>query len=159
MAQQKKLDEDYIREKIRIENQKNAEVNASISSGGFANIISRVFTISNFGIYNSDCPRPGGTILMNPKYIDGSSPLTPHIVYLIETDRNIVYNLSNGASMRINNNTKYTMCLLSGGGVYTVSKEDFESAVASKELNFKTTKLGEEITDLYSLKKAIGIGS
>lgn len=159
MAQQKKLDEEYIREKIRIENQKNAEVNASISSGGFANIISRVFTISNFGIYNSDCPRPFGTILMNPQYVDGSSALTPHTVYLIETDRNIVYNLSNGASMRINNNTKYTMCLLSGRGVYTVSKEDFESAVASKELKFKTTKLGEEITDLYSLKKAIGIGS
>ncbi|MBK7817355.1 MAG: cell envelope integrity protein TolA [Sphingobacteriaceae bacterium] len=159
MAQQKKLDEEYIREKIRIENQKNAEVNASISSGGFANIISRVFTISNFGIYNSDCPRPGGTLLMNPQYVDGSTPLSPHTVYLIETERNIVYNLSNGASMRINNNTKYTMCLLSGRGVYTVSKDDFESAVASKELKFKTTKLGEEITDLYSLKKAIGIGS
>lgn len=158
MAQKKKMEEEYLRERNRLEKEKTDALNRDISKGGFIGVITRVFNISNFGIYNSDCAQVDGPIVLNPIYSNNGESLTPYTVYLIETRRNIVYNIDAGGIIKVNKGTEYTMCLIAGRDVYTVSKDDFASAVASKEYNFKTTKLDSQISDLYELKKAMGIG-
>lgn len=157
VAEKKKLEEEYIREKARIEKQKTDELNKDISKGGFIGVITRVFNISNFGIYNSDCAQIPGPVVMNPIYSHEGKTLSPYTVYLIEANRNLVFNLAEGSSIKFNKGTAYTMCLIAGRDVYVVSKEEFASAVESKELTFKTRKLDSEISDLYELKKAMGI--
>lgn len=159
VAQKKKMEEEYLREKIRIEKEKTDELNKDISKGGFVGVISRVFSISNFGIYNSDCARLPGPMVMNPIYSHEGKTLSPYTVYLIETNRNMVFNLAEGSSIKFDKGTAYTLCVLAGRDVYVVSKEDFATAVESKELTFHTKKLDSQISDLYELKKAMGLGS
>lgn len=164
MAQQKKLQDDYIREKIKIQQEATAGINSQIKSGSFASVISRVFNISNFGVYNSDCPQsmPSGQII-NPVFVlNGESvPLQPHMMYLVETNRNIVFSFGkdNLKKIAIDPRIQYSACILSGPNVYTISKEEFQKVILANGNSFNVQKLGSDITDLFELKKAMGIGS
>ncbi len=163
MAQQKKIQEEYLREKIRIQKQAEQVVNTQIKSGGVVTAITRVFNISNFGIFNSDCPHvvPSTAEIIEPMFVlqGGKEEITPTTIYLVEIDRNMVYTYGAGTKMKVDLQRPYSLCIVEGPNVYVINKDDFAKAVAAKNNNFFVTKLGAEITDVFELKKAIGIGS
>ncbi len=162
LAQQKKLQDEYVREKVRIQQQMTSSINSQIKSGGISAAVSRVFTVLSFGFYNSDIGRP----LPNDKTIEpifvqnGAEKIEPYLIYLVETNRNMVITYSGSSSIKINiqPGLPYTMCIVSGKSVYTVSKEEFTKVANGTGTTFNVTKLGDEITDIYELKKAMGIG-
>lgn len=161
MAQQKKIQEEYLREKIRIQKQAEQAVNTQIKSGGVVTAITRVFNISNFGIFNSDCPHvvPSTAEIVEPMFVlqGGKEEITPTTIYLVEIDRNMVYTYGAGTKMKVDVQRPYSLCIVEGTNVYVINKDDFAKAVAAKNNNFFVTKLGAEITDVFELKKAIGI--
>lgn len=164
IAQQKKLEAELIRERARLQQQEANALNNRISSGGIAGVISRVFNVSNFGIYNSDCaqPMPQGQVI-NPIFVlnDDSKPIFPGMMYLIETNRNIVFNFTPDKikNISIDPFTQYSACLISGSNVYVISKEEFAKVVNEKGNKFTVQKLSSDITDLFELKKAMGLPS
>jgi hypothetical protein len=160
MAQQAKLKEEYLKEQLRIQKQQEATLNNQIKSGSVAGTISRVFAVSRFGIFNSDCPysKPQGKDIQPMFVLEGSKEaVTPHTIYLVQVGRNMVYNYSGTQNIKVDPFTPYTMCILVGPNVYTVNKEEFARALGSGDNKFSVTKLNTESTDLYELKKAIGI--
>ena len=164
LAQQKKLEAELIRERVRLQQQEANALNNRISSGGIAGVISRVFSVSNFGIYNSDCaqPMPQGQVI-NPIFVlnDESKPIFPGMMYLIETNRNIVFNFTPDRikNISIDPFTQYSACLISGSNVYVISKEEFAKVINEKGNKFTVQKLNSDISDLFELKKAMGLPS
>jgi hypothetical protein len=164
LAQQKKLEAELIRERARLQQQEANALNNRISSGGIAGVISRVFSVSNFGIYNSDCaqPMPKGQVI-NPIFVlnDDSKPIFPGMMYLIETNRNIVFNFTPDKikNISIDPFTSYSACLISGSNVYVISKEEFAKVINEKGNKFTVQKLNSDISDLFELKKAMGLPS
>jgi hypothetical protein len=161
MAQQKKIQEEYVREKIRIQKQAETAINTQIKSGGVVAAVSRVFSISNFGIFNSDhpCVIPNTSETFTPMFVHegGKEEIIGTTIYLVEINRNLVSTYGSSPVLKVNTQAPYSMCILVGSNVYIVSKEEFARAIAAKANMFKVTKLGAEITDVYELKKAIGI--
>lgn len=164
LAQQKKLEAELIRERVRLQQQEATALNSRISSGGISGVISRVFNVSNFGIYNSDCaqPMPQGQVI-NPIFVlnDDSKPIFPGMMYLIETNRNIVFNFTPDKikNISIDPFTQYSACLISGSNVYVISKEEFAKVINEKGNKFTVQKLSSDISDLFELKKAMGLPS
>ncbi len=161
LAQQQKIQEEYIKQKVRLQKEAELVITTQIKSGGVIPAITRVFNISNFGIFNSDhpCPRPNTSEEIQPMFVSNGAKeeIMPNTIYLIETNRNIVYTFTGASKMMIDSKIPYSMCILVGPNVYVVSKEEFARAVLKKDNNFNVTRLGSEVTDVYELKKAIGI--
>jgi len=161
MAQQQKIQEEYIKQKARLQKEAELAVTTQIKAGGVVPAITRVFSISNFGIFNSDhpCNLPSTSEEIQPMFVSNGAKeeIQPNTIYLIETNRNIVFTYGNGSRMKIDSKVPYSMCILVGPNVYIISKEEFSRAVSSKDNNFNVTKLGSEITDVYELKKAMGL--
>lgn len=164
LEQQKKLQEEFIREKIKVQQQMTTTLNTQIKGGGAAGVISRVFNISNFGVFNSDCaqPFPSGQ-LVNPIFVlnTDNKPILPTTMYLIEKGRNIVFTYMQAGINKVSVDPKlaYSACLVSGSNVYIISQEEFSKVIMASGNSFVVTKLGSDVTDIYELKKAMGITS
>jgi hypothetical protein len=119
--------------------------------------VSRVFSLSNFGIFNSDCPNslPKGASI-NPIYVTNDKPIIPNTIYLICHNKNLVYNLQYG-TLKFNPKDAYSLCIISNGKMYLCNKETFSSIASSKENKIPLIELSNEVNDAIDLRKAIGI--
>jgi len=155
---EKKLSAELLREQIRIRREMEAQMANEMKNSSASQNVSRVFTVNNFGIYNSDCPRsmPHGPVI-EPRYASNSVPLDPGTVFLIENGRNIVYNMSsNPYRFMYSQRSKYTLCVVAGGNVYYCNSNAFNEAVKGTKIKFELTLLpdGSEMADF---KKALEI--
>lgn len=162
LAQQKNMQEAMLREKLRVQKLQEASLNAQMQSGNVGVVLSRVFKISNFGIYNSDCAQPiPSSRQFSPIFVLDSKerPLMPEVLYLVETNRNIVFSYSQAglSSMSIDPSVSYSACFLIGSKVYIVSKEEFAKVINANQNTFSVQKLDGETNDLFELKKLLGL--
>ena len=158
VAEQKKLNEEFIKEKIRWQREQQARQLSAVSQDFTSQaIVIRVFNISNFGIFNSDCPNslPSGASI-DPVYVNNENKITPSTIYLICHNKNLVYNLQYG-KLKFNPKDSYSLCLISNGKMYLCNKETFASIVNSKEKKIPLSELSNDINDASDLKRALGI--
>ncbi len=85
----------------------------------------------------------------------------PEVVYLVETNRNIVFNYNQAglANVSIDPSVNYSACLLVGGKTYIVSKEEFSRVIGSNQHKFTVQKLDDNKSDLFELRKLLGLSS
>jgi hypothetical protein len=156
--EQKKLSADLLREQLRIRKEmetqqadwsKNAAVEASVI---------RVFSVNNFGIYNSDCARsmPHGPVI-EPHYSSNSIPLDPSAVYLVDAGKNIVYNMS-AVPYRFmySERSRYSLCIVAGGNFYVCTKDQFSEAVKNPKVKFELKQLSAD-AEMSDFKNALEI--
>ena len=158
VAEQRRLDEEFIKEKIRLQREQQArQLKSSTQDATSQAIVVRVFNISNFGIFNSDCPNslPSGASI-EPIYVSNKNQIIPSTIYLICHNKNLVYNLLYG-KLKFNPKDSYSLCLISNGKMYLCSKETFASIVKSKENKIQLSELSDDIDNASDLKRAIGI--
>jgi hypothetical protein len=157
LAEQKRLSEEYIKEKIRWQREQQSQLNNAMQDFTSQAIVTRVFSVSNFGIFNSDCPNslPQGASI-NPIYLTNNKPIIPNTIYLICHNKNLVYNLQYG-TLKFNPKDAYSLCVISNGKMYLCNKEIFFSIASSKENKIPLTELSNEVNDAIDLRKAIGI--
>jgi hypothetical protein len=157
LAEQKRLGEEYIKEKIRWQREQQSQLNNAMQDFTSQAIVNRMFNISNFGIFNSDCPNslPKGASI-NPIYVTNDKPIIPNTVYLICHNKNLVYNLQYG-TLKFNPKDAYSLCIISNGKMYLCNKETFTAIASSKENKIPLTELSNEVNDAIDLRKAIGI--
>lgn len=163
MEEQKKLEAELLKERIRIRQQMEQQLANQFNSLGSQDRVMRIFQVSSFGICNSDCPRsmPQGASLQ-PIYAsaDKGSPVTPTAVFLIEHGRNIVYKLYNGAanSLSYDPAKDYSLCVVAvDGSMHLCSKESFKAIAASGTNKVPVTSLPEGTDNVADFKKALGI--
>lgn len=160
IAQQKKLNDDLIKERIKIRQEQERELANQFNSIGNNQKVVRVFQVSNFGIYNSDCPNtlPIGEVLHPIYIVNGNTPLlNVSNTYLICKDKNLVYNLNPKEPLHFNPNEKYSMCIISNGKTYLCNAETFSKNTSNKQNKINLSELSSEIDNVYDFKKALGI--
>lgn len=160
LAEQKKLNEELVRERIKLRKEEDKQYAEQFSTMGKQERIMRTFRVSNFACFNSDYPTsmPEGASL-NPTYVinKGASFITPTNTFLICHTKNIVYNFNGHEAMTYNPHENYSLCVLANGKMYTCSKELFASVVKEKQQKFPLLELPADINDAVDFKKALGI--
>lgn len=160
IAQQKKLNDDLVKERIKIRQEQEKELANQFNSIGNNQKVVRIFQISNFGIYNSDCPNslPIGETL-NPIYlVNQNTPLlNVTSTYLICNNRNLVYNLNPKEPLRFNPNERYSLCIIANGKTYLCNAETFSKNTSNKQSKINLSELSSEIDNVFDFKKALGI--
>jgi hypothetical protein len=158
VEEQKKLSAELLKEQIRIRREMEAQVANHVNDFKAQQTVTRVFSVSNFGIYNSDCPRsmPHGPFI-EPRYASNSVPLDPSAVYLVDAGSNIVFNMSsNPYRFMYSDKRQYSLCIVAGGNIYVCNKDEFTEAVKDGKAKFNLTQLSAE-ADMGEFKKAIAI--
>ena len=160
LAEQKKLNEELVRERIKIRHGQDKQFAEQFSTMGNQQRIIRTFQVSNFGIYNSDCPNsmPKGASV-NPIYVinNGASFITPTTTYLVCHTKNIVYNLYANAPLSYDPEDSYSLCVIANGKLYTCNKELFAALTKEKQNKFPLLELSVAVNDVSDFKKALGI--
>lgn len=158
LEEQKRLSAELLKEQIRIRREMEAQMANQAKDAGAQMTVMRVFNVSNFGIYNSDCPRsmPHGPYI-EPIYSSNSVPLDPSSVFLVESGRNIVYNMSPVLyRFMYSEKSKYTLCVIAGGNIYVCGKEQFSEVTKSGKRKFDFKQLSSE-AEISELKNALEI--
>ena len=160
IAEQKKLNEELVRERIKIKKEQEQQLAEQFSSFGNQQRALRIFQVSEFGIYNSDCPNsmPKGES-MNPLFVinNGSSAIAPSTTYLICHTKNIVYNINANERLSYNPNESYSLCVLAKGKMYLCSKEVFASITRDNQNKIPLIELNSDGIDVEDFRKALGI--
>ena len=160
IAQQKKLNDDLVKERIKIRQVQEKELANQFNSIGNNQKVVRVFQISNFGIYNSDCPNtlPSGKVLHPIYLVNVNTPLlNVSNTYLICKDKNLVYNINSKEPLRFNPNEKYSLCIIANGKTYLCNDEMFSKNTSNKQNKINLIELNSDIDNVHDFKKALGI--
>lgn len=160
IAQQKKLNDDLVKERIKIRQVQEKELANQFNSIGNNQKVVRVFQISNFGIYNSDCPNtlPSGEVLHPIYLVNVNTPLlNVSNTYLICKDKNLVYNINSKEPLRFNPNEKYSLCIIANGKTYLCNDETFSKNTSNKQNKINLIELNSDIDNVHDFKKALGI--
>lgn len=160
--EQKKLSAELLKERIRMQKQQETSRNEELALANSEFKVIRVFQISNFGIYNSDCPKQlpqGGNLKVIYALNEKDLPIQPTIVYMIEHGNNSLYTYDKKAfyDLKYNPDKMYTICVVAGGELYIYNKEKFSEAVSEKKRKLIVSPLPEGNADLAGLKAALEI--
>lgn len=158
LEEQKKLSADLLKEQIRIRREMEAQMANQAKSSEAQQSVIRVFNVTNFGIYNSDCPRsmPHGPVI-EPRYASNSVPLDPASVFLVDAGKNIVYNMSsNPYRFMYSTKSKYSLCVIAGGNIYLCNQSEFDRVIKDGKSKFDLSQLSAE-ANVSDLKNALGI--
>lgn len=160
VAEQKKLSDEQLRERIRIQKEQQEKQLAQVNSISNSMNVTRVFNISNFGVHNSDCPtlKPNGATI-SPIYLvnNGKSFVNPTCTYLISHSKNLVIAYGN-EPISYDPKDIYSLCILgTNGKLYLCDKETFSSLAAAKQNKIPVTELSNDADDAMDLKMALGI--
>ncbi len=159
VAEQKSLNEAMIKERIRIRQEQEQKLANEYATMGNQQKVMRVFAVSNFGIYNSDCPHSlPKEASINPIYVinNGASIVSPKTIYLVSHTKNIVYNLDYG-KLSYDPKETYSLCLLANGKLYLCNKETLAHVLADKQNKIPLAEMSASVDNVIDFKKALGI--
>lgn len=166
LAAIKKKQAEFEAEKTRLVSnfQLQAQNNLATSFGSLSNSVraTRLFSISQFGIFNSDCPHriPSGTSV-NPIFVlkDTDKFVIPDFAYLINHDTKSVYQLrkEDGLVITYNLQNTYSLCLFKNNKMYICNKSTFKQLLETGSNKFLITGLSSESENLIDFKNALEI--
>lgn len=139
--------------------------NLSTNFNNFSNQVKtlRVFRVSRFGIYNSDCAKavPEGRSV-SPVFVmnDQDKPLLPDMVYLVDHTGNIVYNFSAtdlSSKIKFNPMGVNSFVIFSRNKMYLCNKNSFKQTSDKDQNKFTVTPLPDAADNLMDFKKALEI--
>jgi hypothetical protein len=166
LAAIKKKQAEFEAEKTRLVSnfQLQAQNNLATSFGSLSNSVraTRLFSISQFGIFNSDCPHriPSGTSV-NPIFVlkETEKFVIPDFVYLINHDTKSVYQLRKEDGLVINYSLQntYSLCLFKNNKMYICNKSTFKQLLETGSNKFLITGLPSESENLIDFKNALEI--
>jgi hypothetical protein len=166
LADLQKKKEEYAKERRLLEDrasateQKNQEASFSSLSSSIKAV--RVFSISRFGIYNSDCPHnlPSGKTV-NPIFVlnEGGSLVIPDLIYVVDHNTKIVISLAQKDGFKLNYDpfNSYSICVIKNTKLFVCKKEAFKSTSEKDGNKFILTEISESDDNLFDLRKALEI--
>ena len=161
-----KKKEEYAKERRLLEDrsaaidQKNLENSFSSLSNNVKAL--RVFSISRFGIYNSDCPHGMQTgKSVNPIFVLNGKEnfIIPDAIFVVDHNTKMVLTVSAKDGFKINYDpfTSYSICIFKNTKLYVCNKEAFRTTVDKDGNKFVISEIGESKDNLFDLKKALEI--
>lgn len=165
LAEQKRKEEELKNERAKLLANSDALAKNELASNFNAmdnkTRATRLFSVSKFGIFNSDCPQKNqGDISTSPVFAEKNEKLVlPDIVYLVDHNKKTVYQLSPENSFRFsyNNTGEYTICLFARNRLYICNKNQFKQNSEKESNRFPVVVLPDDIDNLTDFKKALEI--
>lgn len=166
LADLKKKQEDYEKEKIKLlvafkQNEQN-QLASNFNNMSTQTKATRIFNVSSFGIYNSDCPHaePSGKTV-TPMFVNGDigTQINPDIIYMIDHKTKAVFNIAFNDGFKINYDPQndYSICVFRTNKLFICTKKMFK-ATADKDSNkFTVNELPDSADNLIDFKKALEI--
>lgn len=163
LAEQKKKQADYEKEKAALLAKYNLEEQKELASSfntlSFSAKATRLFQVSRFGIYNSDCPHPaplGASTVPTFVTSNNMQVVDPDFIYLVDHDLKTVYSLnkSDGFRMSFNPGNTYSICIFKKDKMYLCSKTTFKSTIESEGKSFVINLL-PNTDNLADFKKSV----
>ena len=161
-----KKKEEYAKERRLLEDrsaaidQKNLENSFSSLSNNVKAL--RVFSISRFGIYNSDCPhgmQAGKSV--NPIFVLNGKEnfIIPDAIFVVDHNTKMVLTVNAKDGFKINYDpfNSYSICIFKSTKLYVCNKEAFRTTVDKDGNKFVISEIGERKDNLFDLKKALEI--
>lgn len=166
LADLKKKKDEYEKERIKLlvafkQNEQN-QLATNFNSMSTQLKTTRLFNISSFGIFNSDCPhsQPSGKTV-TPMFVvnEKGTLINPDLIYMIDHKTKTVYSIAFNDGFKINYDPQsdYSICVFRQNKLYICTKNMFK-ATADKDSNkFTVNELPESADNLMDFKKALEI--
>ena len=120
----------------------------------------RLFNISKFGIFNSDCPHAmaqGNTV--SPIFLLSQSgkPFRPELVYLIDHSSQTVYSFAQTEGFRFTYDPLkvYSLCVFAKNKMFVCNKEKYQETIDKALNKFVITPLPDQNDNLIDFKTAL----
>lgn len=167
LSEQKRKQEEYEKEQLRLklayERNRTQQLMAGFSSVGTMAKVERVFSISQFGIYNSDCPHaiPQGKTLQ-PVFVlkEKGHLVLPDRIYLIDYSSKTVmgYDGMNPATrISVDEGNSYGFCVFKNGKAYVCDQKVFKKALETNSKEYFVNPLPSDLDDPGEFKKLLEI--
>ncbi len=122
----------------------------------------RLFSISSFGVFNSDCPHAeptGKTITPMFAINDQSLPVNPDILYMVDHNTKVVYNIAfkDGFKITYEPTNNYSLCIFRNNKLFICNKDQFKATTNKDSNRFTVTELPDKADNLVDFKKALEI--
>ncbi len=166
LAEIKKKEAAYNAEKLKLIERYNLEDQNELANNfkslSNANRTTRLFQISQFGIYNSDCPHANSKgIEIKPIFIlnETKKSLKPDYIYLINHDNKMVYGLNALETTKLNYepNVNYSFCVFHKNILFICSKNAFNETINKNNCQFILQSLPKMSENIIEFKKALEI--
>lgn len=158
LAEQKRLQAELTQEQIRAQLAGAKQLTQQLATMNNNQKVTRLFQVSSFGFCNSDSPKafPTGET-MRPIFVtnNGQSFLKPSLIYLVCTNRNLVFNFDDNG-ITYNPDESYSVCVFDKGKAYVCDRESFGRCVVNKQNKLPVKEL-DSYDDAGSLRMALGI--
>ncbi|MDI1353525.1 MAG: hypothetical protein PSX36_01315 [bacterium] len=166
LAEQRRKQDEFEKEKAKLAESSNAVALNELSSNFNAMSIQvkaqRIFTVSKFGIFNSDCPHslPEGKTV-RPVFVlnEKDKPLQPDFIYMVDHAKKTVYTLDKqtGYSMVYDPNQQYSICIFKNNKLFICSKAMFKESAETDSNKFFVSPVLQGSDNLIDFKKALEI--
>ncbi len=159
IEEQKKLKAEITLEQIRYQQELSMRQSQQLQNIGNSQKVMRIFSISNFGICNSDCPaKMPREAKLNPIFIVDNIPTLslPEAVYLLCHNKNLIFTYANGP-IGYNVADEYSLCVLMRGKLFVCDKNTFSNCVVAKQNKIPLKEISADITNVDELRLALGI--
>ena len=158
--------------KLKMERNKLIQVSKSFSnqtrvSSNIGDYVYRLFEVNNFGIYNSDCPRrmPKGqmisTLFLHKKEgVEKPDTIVIKKMYLVEENKNILYNLGSSSTISFNPQNKYVLWAVTNKNELAVYKAKEFAKIPRNfngTYNFEMDLTTEKIYSMEQVKKVLDL--
>ncbi len=159
----KRKQEQYDKEKANMLAKYNVaeqnELAANFNAMSNAARATRLFSVSRFGIFNSDCPHslPAGNATV-PVFVFNERTISADAVYLVDHSGKMVYSYT-PANLKFvcKPENVYSICIFNKNNIYLCNKMAFQEAFARGDNRFTVTALTEGSDNLPDFKKALEI--
>lgn len=165
LSEQKRKQEEYDKEQLRLkienEQNRNRQLMAGFSSSGTLSKVERVFRISQFGIYNSDCPHPVPQAnAIQPVFVlkDKGNLVIPERVYLIDYSSKTVMGYDARTSplnIPIDDIKSYGFCIFRNGQAFICDRKQFQNTEEANSREFKVNALPADLDNPADFKKLL----
>ncbi|HEY1038630.1 MAG TPA: hypothetical protein VGF30_04455 [Bacteroidia bacterium] len=154
-----KLDAEKKKRKVSAAEEMYAQENGKIDETDFK--VRRLFKVSNFGVYNSDCAQKlASGKATSAELVWGNHMLQPNSIYLVNNANNMMYTYSYNElyNFRYDPKQDYSMIVAVNEQLFMCDKDAFKNAKSDKEkTTFAFTPLSLELFDAEELRKKLGV--
>lgn len=166
LAEQRKKQEAYDLERSKLLAKYNLveqnEIQSNFNAMSLQVRATRLFSVSQFGIYNSDCPHtPTNASSVVPIFVsqEKGKILQPTYIYLVNHTLKIVTSLDKQTGFRIDfdPNNEYSICIFNNNKMYVCDKQLFKKTKENENNKFMVKPLPESTDNVIDFKKALEI--
>ncbi|MDX2171951.1 MAG: hypothetical protein SFY56_02450 [Bacteroidota bacterium] len=145
---------------IQMQQEQQNQLASQFNTIGNVTKARRIFQVSNFGIFNSDCPhaQPQGKSV-EPIFVNGNTTIMPDLIYVIEHTNKTVVTLSYENNYKFNYDSKYQYSVIAfkNNKIYTCSKNEFKGTTNNNSNKFSVTEMENGVDNIGDFKKALEI--